>query len=426
MDNRKEDGKMDNRKEDGKMDNNNYINEGATIKVNTTILEPGLILANNVYLANGTVLCAAGLKLTEPIIKGLINKNIQEVTIFLNSNIKSYDNNPNYTIDEKTYNETIKIINSAKISDILKAAVELKLMVEKVNKLNYNLEHYNSPRKSASRSINVCTFAIILANAYNKYILENKDNSSEYNNSYLDIDLVAQAAIFFNYGEYCQEEKTLKGLNSKRTPPKDTHPGLVSDCFQKYSKEMIPLYSFNMLSNYSYNNNDEVNSLILWTILHSQEDQRGDGPLGYKLSPKKEDSKFLESKSAMAQIISLCIKFDEILTFSVKNNSTLENVSTMLAYYRENNHYDETLVNLIYKTIPLYPIGAKVLLSTGEYATVVENFTNEERYGKPNVKTDNGETGIDLVDENISIMRLIARNDNLTNTEIPHEKGRAM
>ena len=75
-----------------------------------------------------------------------------------------------------------------------------------------------------------------------------------------------------------------------------------------------------------------------------------------------------------------------MLTNVISNNKSLENISSALEILVKNGIINETIGRLFLDNIPLYSVGVRVELSTGEYATVIERFIGHN-VAKPKVET---------------------------------------
>lgn len=94
------------------------------------------------------------------------------------------------------------------------------------------------------------------------------------------------------------------------------------------------------------------------------------------------------SEARAAKIIALCRVYDELLEIVIRNNMTmpLENVLSVIAHGVENGDLSKSAYSLFLENVMIYAPGTKVLLTTGEYATVVGNAQFPD---KPMVFTDN-------------------------------------
>lgn len=90
-----------------------------------------------------------------------------------------------------------------------------------------------------------------------------------------------------------------------------------------------------------------------------------------------------------AKIITLCYVYDALLEAVVKNDLSLplENVLSVIDQQVSNGSLSESAYQLFMDNILIYAPGTKVILTTGEYATVVANTSHFPT--KPMVYTDN-------------------------------------
>lgn len=270
---------------------------------------------------------------------------------------------------------------------------EVITKLENTKYLCYDLSrYYYCDDDLYNRAINVCIYSIILAKEYNERCLNRKFR--------INIEEIAISSILHNIGKLANDKTIFKSL-SEILLDRDKFPGFDPLCFKRHNKDMHPLYAYSLLFN-----NELISKEAKTTILFSEENEKGTGALGVGTDlTKRKDATMTSSK-----IIHLAAIYDDLLFKVIKkeentNNESPNNIYEILEYAKSNGLVNESLVDLLFSTIPLYPINTKVKLSDGKTATVIK--LNEDVLDLPVVKRENN-TIVDLsIDSNISISYII-------------------
>lgn len=74
---------------------------------------------------------------------------------------------------------------------------------------------------------------------------------------------------------------------------------------------------------------------------------------------------------------------------TIEQDNSLEEIASELGYYAQNGIVSSEVEQLLINNLPLYPVGTKLKLSSGEFAIVKESFTGPYNTYKPIVSTLN-------------------------------------
>ncbi len=132
-------------------------------------------------------------------------------------------------------------------------------------------------------------------------------------------------------------------------------------------------------------------------VLFSSEDEAGLGPL--KLQQRAISSTV--SHIVAAKMINICSCFDEYMMDNIKEEITLENAYEKFRSMFTDNMFDKSYLDLFIETIPLYPLGTKVILhgTISGYAIVVDTYKDSTNYSRPIIVTVPGKMRVDLSEE---------------------------
>lgn len=299
-----------------------------------------------------------------------------------------------YLISEKNMADTMKIVEEC-MEDIASRI--------KQEEFSYSLGQYKNPftvSDVSEHSLRVAQFAVTLANIYNQNISASEDH--------INLKSIGTAALLHDYGVCFKDNNEMKKLslyqlsNSFRA----NYPTIPEDVLQMpYDEKYRTVYAYTALKNF-------LDNSTLTMILLSSESENG--YVGLNIKNNKNDTTSIGS-----QIIFLCNLYDSLLHNTIKNDESLENVSAALSQLAENGATNKSLTTLFTDNIPLYSVGVRVQLSTGDYATVVERFKGKDA-SRPVVKTlvnpPLTPNTIDLrTTTTITISKIIGSNEKLSN-----------
>lgn len=241
---------------------------------------------------------------------------------------------------------------------------KIVIKVKKVTNLCYDVENLASTNKAVMEEhlFRVAKLAIALANVYN--------NTAPMSKSIELVD-IGLAALLHDYG------KSFKGRKNdikKLKPDVDLfkklnlNPQMLK---QPFDQKFHSIYAYLALKE---SISEQVCKILLYSGLHNDAVNKLD-----KQSPE----------ASAAKIITICYVYDSLLEAVVKNNVTLplENVLSVIEQSVTNGTISQNAYQLFMDNILIYAPGTKVILTTGEYATVIGNTSHFPT--KPMVYTDN-------------------------------------
>lgn len=334
--------------------------------VNINNLEPGMVLAETIYIANYKIpLICTGEVLTENIIEKLKKINSLKSVRVLNKEFadKIFKN----TVDSDIRDMAVSALRSRDIDLAIKSASIISSKVLSSNEYSYNILKYllNATSKDDA-TINIVEFSCAFAKIYNEY---NDDRKFD-----IDVNDIAMSAILHNAGSYFRESigeiKKLPVVNlSPEKFPKYSAKAFQVDSDEDYSYSYEPLYAYSLIKdNYNLSNNSKV------TVLIQCETEKGNGHLGYDLSKVDNKSK------VMAQIIQLAVLYERLLETVIKDeNKKPGDVITGIRNAAATGIINKELTELIIKHMPFYSKGVKVMLSNASIGEVVDYTDDPDR-----------------------------------------------
>ena len=378
---------------------------------NVEDLVEGLTAAEDIFYSEnrtGTPAVAVGVKLTQSHINKLIEKGVKEVTVSLNAEEKQrYEvfNNVLGTIDSQTSSNTIKSLEKIKsekgiddgtIREIVENSTKIvNSVLASESKFTYRLTDYKLNREPSAHSVRVAAYATAFAQEYNRR-LEEKPNitQEEIKNKRLNVSNISLAALLHDVGKTCEDEEirskldNISFLSTVFKCVESILPNLKSD---EYNPKYAPLYGYNII----HGNMNLPTAVKLIVLLSGENNKFGPLEASKNILPQNPKIKFLIS----AKIINFCSSFDEILLDNVNEKVTLENANDKISALAINKIFDEEFLDILIKTIPLYPIGTKVKLQgkINDYAIVSQNFQDSvKNYTRPVLRILSTNEEIDL------------------------------
>lgn len=350
----------------------------------------GFILSETIYNHDGTSLFAEGRLLDSTTVQLLKNYfrraecRVKDVFIPVNYKLelelklkKEQNHDISGNVSQKLKNNTLEALFKTytapeeslaeNITVIGNCVAEIARYIEKNQDLSYSLGQYKTSSNVFNHSLRVAQFSVALANIYNKKLGQKEEK--------IDLKSIGTAALLHDFGIRYQDKKEMEKLSSKHLSDTffDFYPTIPSTVLeQPYEEKYKNVYTYTALGRF-------LDSTTKTMILLS-----GEGENERANIVSKETKK--DAISTASKIIYLCNLYDSLLYNTIQADINLENVSSLVAQLVENKVVDKELGNLLLNEIPLYSTGVRVLLSTGEYATVIESFRGNEA-AKPIVKT---------------------------------------
>lgn len=316
----------------------------------------------------------------------LNHKNLTPAQKIIIENIEKQNSDVKGNIPKELHEKTVQVLDqiydNKNIKNVLNVLTEcVSDIARKVitdPELSYSLGQYrkdgndgkvNDFSNVVEHSSRVAEFAITLANLYNKQVASNSNQISLKN--------IGIASLLHDYGVCFQDEDEMEKLKKIELNESffKAYPTIPRDVLQlPYNSKYKNVYAYAALKNC-------LDNSTLTAILLSNETQNGAGNECLNIPNNKTN------QTAMAaQMIFLCNLYDSMLTNVISNNKSLENISSTLEILVKNGIINETIGRLFLDNIPLYSVGVRVELSTGEYATVIERFIGHN-VAKPKVET---------------------------------------
>lgn len=327
-------------------------------------LEPGMVLSNTLYDDNANILLRSNKALSKRMIERIKQLNYDGLYIFEENDIASKKS----VISEETRLKALKHLKHINIDECLFIANNIvneirenndTVIIETINLSsfdNYTYEH----------SVNVCISSVILGIG-----LGLSDD---------ELKKLSQAALLHDIG------KTAVPLDILNKPEKLTEEEYAE---MKHHTE----YGYNMLKE-----NEEISSTVRYAVYSHHENEDGTG------YPRQITGDKIHK---FAKIVHVADVYDALTAKRAYKDPM--NPADALEYLmsQTGKMFDENIVKTFIGYIALYPVGTKVLLSTGEEATVLEN--NEKFLSRPVVRTDSGKR-INLYETlDITILELLTK-----------------
>lgn len=353
--------------------------------INTKNLKEGMILEEGIYTGKSNVypLVLAGKPLTEFQITKIRENNIKTVKVKCATGVEE-------TISEElqcSINESLKDFN---IEKTINNARDLVNRILNSKALSYSLsKYYEQEDNWYKNAINVTLFAVATAKAYN----ESKSNVSEY----LNLENVAMTALLHNLGNLCEDEEILKNIPT-RDLNKAYFEGYDPEYYNSFNKNMIPMYSFAMLSEYP-----EISIVVKLASALVKENELGKGPLEVNANFMKSTT---NASVLIAKLVNVASWYDLLIDKVITTGVSPLNVVEMMKQLQFSKEISSEFTSLLLKTIPLFSVGTIVNLSTGEIAKVVE--INDNDMARPIVEVISSGEQIDLSQTTTIIISRVA------------------
>lgn len=243
-------------------------------------------------------------------------------------------------------------------------------------------------------------YSIILAYLYNETLKCKYKNADVLKRKQIDLPLIALGCLLQERGQKCNNPEVLEKIKflKNNTAMRHLFGGLLEVPIDKFSENYTSLYSFCLISS-----DKRIPDDVKYMVAYSLEKENGTGPLKANGFGPNNDSPTVVA----AKIIHICSLYDKVLAHLLNNNIPLENIISILGQCASTGIINESLTQLFLENIPIYSIGANVVLSNGEIATVIEAFSGYVDSTRPVVKVESGKI-YDLREENsITVLGLV-------------------
>lgn len=367
------------------------------MKYNIDELITGLILEEPIYTDDSILILKKGTQLNEKMIQRLkILKNqgkfgkFDKVDIVSSQienmiDIEEEDEAKRETVSFKLrYNteESLKAFlqnpSIENIQNIKRNSKEIVKAIESENQFKYDLESYMKEKDIHAHSVRVACFSVALAKIYNANLRKMYPNIEE--DDLINLEHIAIAALLHDIGVICKDDKKLSKI--KRIPNADMlekhFPGIYDTPLDTYDKRYSAVYSYCLVGDIN-----EISYQSKFMILLSNEPESEKGCLKVPFQYNTQRKSYIYG----AKIIRICNLYDRTVKNTIDQNNSLEEIATLLAYYAKNGLINSEIEQLLINNLPLYPVGTKLILSSGEYATVIQSFVGTYDSYKPKVRT---------------------------------------
>lgn len=330
----------------------------------------------------GKVLVNKGVVLTENLVSKLLRMGIHYIDVAVEEVALPKLEKPNTVSNElcDKVREAL-IANDVKqievvASDMITSVLRISNIDGGFSNLKYDLETFSNIN-TLDHSIRVAIFSIILAYLYNKK-LRNKIVGSGAALDEVNINDVAIAALMHDEGSNNYSPDVLNKISELKQIPNfsEQFPGIKEVPVDKFDDYYISLYSFCLIRELS-----DLSPEAKFMVLMSSETENSNGPL------KPIEFRNSKSNSAMgAKIIKLCSFYDNFLSHCYNTGESFENIISVLGQAATTETVNEELADLFLTNIPIYPVGAKIMLSNGDKAEVVKSYTGYTYSSRPEVR----------------------------------------
>lgn len=329
----------------------------------------------------GKVLVNKGVVLTENLVSKLLRMGIHYIDVAIEEVALPKLEKPNTVSNElcDKVREAL-IANDVKqievvASDMITSVLNIADIDGGFSNLKYDLETFSNIN-TLDHSIRVAIFSIILAYLYNQKLRNKIEGSGALDE--VNINDVAIAALMHDEGSNNYSPDVLNKISELKQIPNFSKqfPGVKDVPVDKFDDSYISLYSFCLIHGLL-----DLSPEAKFMVLMSSETENSNGPL------KPIEFRDSKSNSAMgAKIIKLCSFYDNFLTHCYNTGESFENIISVLGQAASTETVNEELADLFLTNIPIYPVGAKIMLSNGEKAVVVKSYTGYTYSSRPEIR----------------------------------------
>lgn len=381
------------------------------MQINVDELVSGMVLEKPIHRNDGMLVLKAGTVLTDRMIQHLraIRNNIKLIDIDSTHAEKILEaESEQETVSLQMRSETeealktfLKDPSASNIYNIKKNSKEIVKSIENENNFKYDLESYLKQKDIHAHSVRVACFSILLAKMHNAKLKKCYPNISQ---SYLiDLEDIAVAALLHDIGKSCKDSEMLSKITEVPNVEslEKSLPGINDTPFDQYDEKYSAVYSYCIVGNMS----EISNKAKLMILLSNEPDsEKGTLKVPYRVNTQRN------SIMSGAKIVHVCDIYDNAMKRTIEQDNSLEEIASELGYYARNGIVSSEAEQLLINNLPLYPVGTRIKLSTGESAIVKESFVGPYDTYKPVVTTLNFHRKIDLRDTtNVTIASICSK-----------------
>lgn len=360
------------------------------MQINVDELISGMVLEKPIHRNDGMLVLKAGTVLTDRMIQHLraIRNNIKLIDIDSTQAEKTLEaESEQETVSLQMRSETeealktfLKDPNDSNMQEIKKNTKEIVKSIENENRFKYDLDSYLNQKDIHAHSVRVACFSILLAKMYNAKLKRCYPNILE--KDLIKLEDIAVAALLHDIGKSCKDSDVLSKI--KQVPNVDilqeSFPGIKDTPLDKYDERYSSVYSYCMLGDL----NDISGRAKLMILLSNEpESEKGCLKVPFKFNTQRRPF------TSGAKIIHISDIYDNAMKRTIEQDNSLEEIASELGYYARNGVVNSEAEQLLINNLPLYPVGTRIKLSTGEFAIVKESFVGPYDTYKPVVTTLN-------------------------------------
>ena len=381
------------------------------MRVHVSKVKVGMKVSDNVYSNQGSLIIPKAKELTSRDLELIYKFGIK----YINLDIREKEQIK--TISSYLRNDLSRtlegIMDNLDGTNVKKVKFQVNQIVESIKNdetFHYDLQPYFNDKKRYDHSVRVACFSIVLSKLHNNRLQTLYPSScSKY---LVNLQDVAMAAVFHDIGKTCNKDGQLDKITEISGIERlaEAFPGIKDTPLDRYDDRYSSVYGYSVLSNI-----EDISNFSKRMVLLSNEPESENGPLKISLSYNQISLPYMDG----AKIIHFCNDYDRAMEEAIEGKKSLEQVATKLAYLVHIGEISGELYQLFVNNIPLYPIGTKVKLSTGESAIVRESFIGPNDIYRPIVRVEDSGMVIDLRDrKSITIESVISDREKLQKKQV--------
>lgn len=285
---------------------------------------------------------------------------------------------------EEGLNKLSNNFNASNVQDIKGSMIEIVDSIEQSTEFQHNIErrYIQQLNDESSHSVIVACFSILLAKRYNDR--QKVLNPRVSKDVLIKLEDVAMAAVLQDAGKICKNSEVLKRIlpiskTSAFREIQERLPEIKNVPLDRYDEKYSSVYSYLLLGSLS---EETINKNVRMMVLLSNEPETEKGCL--KLPEQISRQKRPNIMGAKA--IHICDIFDKSMKRTIEEERSLEEVASEINQYTVDGTVNRELGQIFMKSVQLYPINTRVVLSNGMIARVTRNYYDILDVYKPTVQ----------------------------------------
>lgn len=373
------------------------------MEINFEELTVGKLTERDIVRTDGTLILKEGTTLTPNMLYHL--RNLKGTIEYKGEEQEGFEE-VEETVDkglreeaERNITEFLSNPTEAQAKKIKQTAAKIVERTQESEDPQFDLEHYlNDENDKTSHAVRVACFSILLARIYNNTLKPTE------NKSLINLNDIAVAALLQGTGSIYQDRKKLDELTEvpNLNGMNELFPGIKETPLDHYDERYSSVYSYSAVSDF-----DSISDSAKLMILLSNEPENGNGPLKLPSVISSKRNSILYG----AKIIKVCNIYDNAIKRAIDNENSLENVVAELGQCAMNGEVSNEIKELLINKVKLYPRKTRVMLSSGEVATVETSRVGQYDSYKPVVRTCASKRKIDLKESTNTTIKSIVSKD---------------